>query len=86
MEKLLIFLVVAIVAIAIVQIVRVYELASKIKGDKVEETVTKGENTLNGNLFIVFMIAFFGSIIWMMAVYGDGGMGEAVLLRRHISL
>lgn len=77
MEKLLIFLVIAIVAIAIVQIVRVYELASKVKGDKVEETVTKGENTLNGNLFILFMIAFFGSIIWMMVVYGDGGMGEA---------
>ena len=77
MEKLLIFLVIAIVAIAVVQIVRVYELASKVKGDKVEETVTKGENTLNGNLFILFMIAFFGSIIWMMVVYGDGGMGEA---------
>jgi cytochrome c oxidase subunit 2 len=77
MEKLLIFLVIAIVAIAIVQIVRVYELASKVKGDKVEETITKGENTLNGNLFILFMIAFFGSIIWMMVVYGDGGMGEA---------
>lgn len=77
MEKLLIFLVIAIVAIAIVQIVRVYELASKVKGDKVEETITKGENTLNGNLFILFMIAFFGSIIWMMIEYGDGGMGEA---------
>lgn len=77
MEKLLIFLVIAIVAIAIVQIVRVYELASKVKGGKVEETVTKGENTLNGNLFILFMVAFFGSIIWMMVVYGDGGMGEA---------
>ncbi len=77
MEKLLIFLVIAIVAVAIVQIVRVYELASKLKGDKVEETITKGENKLNGNLFILFMIAFFGSIIWMMIEYGDGGMGEA---------
>lgn len=77
MEKLLIFLVIAIVAIAIVQVVRVYELASKIKGDKVEETVTKGENKLNGNLFILFMVAFFGSIIWMMIEFGNGGMGEA---------
>lgn len=77
MEKLLIFLVIAIVAIAVVQIVRVYELASKVKGGGVEETVTKGENALNANLFILFMIAFFGSIIWMMFVYGDGGLGEA---------
>lgn len=77
MEKLLIFLVIAIVAIAVVQIVRVYELASKLRGDKVEETITKGENTLNGNLFIVFMIAFFGSLIWMMFEYGDGGLGQA---------
>lgn len=77
MEKFLLFLVVAVVAIAVVQIVRVYEIASKLKGGKVEETVTKRENNINGNLFIVFMFAFFGSIIWMMAVYGDGGMGEA---------
>lgn len=77
MEKFLIFLVVAIVAIAIVQIVRVYELASKIKGDKVEENITKSENKTNANLFIVFMFALFGSIIWMIAVYGDGGMGVA---------
>ncbi len=77
MEKLLIFLVIAIVAIAIVQLVRVYELASKMKGGKVEETITKSENKLNGNLFIVFMIAFFGSIIWMMIEYGNGGLGEA---------
>ncbi len=77
MEKLLIFLVIAVVAVAVVQIVRVYELASKLKGDKVEETITKSENTLMGNLFILFMIAFFGSLIWMMVVYGDGGLGTA---------
>lgn len=77
MVKLLIFLVIVIVAVAIVQIVRVYELASKIKGDKVEETVTKSENTFQGNLFILFMILFFGSIVWMMIEYGNGGMGEA---------
>ncbi len=77
MEKFLLFLVIAVVAIAVVQIVRVYEIASKLKGGKVEETITKRENTINGNLFIIFMVAFFGSIIWMMAVYGDGGLGEA---------
>jgi len=77
MEKFLVFLVITVVSIAIVQIVRVYELASKLKGDKVEETVTKSENLINGNLFIVFMFAFFGSIIWMMVEYGDGGLGEA---------
>lgn len=77
MEKYLVFLVIAIVAIAVIQIVRVYEVASKLRGGKVEETITKTENTVNGNLFILFMVLFFGSIIWMMVVYGNGGMGDA---------
>ena len=57
---------------------KVYDIASMIKGNKFEERVTRGENTFNSNMLIVFMIAYFGFIIWLILKFGmNGGLFDA---------
>lgn len=77
MEKFLIFTIVVLTVLAVVQLVRVYELSYKIRDEHSEEKVTDGENDITAYMFLVFMFAFFGFLIWMMVKYGDGGLGPA---------
>ncbi len=76
-SKFLIFVIVVLGVLAIIQLVRVYELAYKVRGVKSEEIVSPGENTVVAASFIVFMLAYFGFIIWLMFEYGNGGLGPA---------
>jgi len=76
MEKLLIILVVVLGIIAIGQYMKVYQLAADVRGKR-EEDISQGDNKFNANMMIVFMIAFFGLFIWLLAKYGDGGLPEA---------
>lgn len=69
--KLIVLVVIVLAVIAVAQIMRVYELSSKLKGHKEEEIDLK-TNNMNAGLFLVFLAVFFGSFFYMLFVYGDG--------------
>ncbi|MEC9160047.1 MAG: cytochrome c oxidase subunit II [Bacteroidota bacterium] len=77
-NKFIIVVVVALFIVAFMQLMKIYDFASKLKGDKFEEKVTRGENAFNANMLIVFMIAYFGFIIWLILKFGmNGGLFDA---------
>jgi cytochrome c oxidase subunit II len=76
MIKLFIVLIILLGIIAIAQLMRVYELSAELRNTK-EEDVSTGDNRMNGNLLIVFMVAFYAFFIWLLWNYGDGGLGVA---------
>ena len=73
--KFVVLVVIVLAVIAIAQIMRVYELSSKIRGKR-EEDVDLRVNNINASLMMVFLILFFGSFFWMWAVYGNGMLPE----------
>lgn len=70
MSNLLILAVVVLGVITLVQLIRVFELSSKLKEVKQEET-TSSENRTQANLWLVFMVSFFAFVIWLFAEYGS---------------
>lgn len=74
--KLVVILVVVLAVVAVAQMMRVYELSSKLRNRR-EEEIPRRFNELNAILMLVFMIIFYGGFIWLMARYGDGGLGPA---------
>ena len=60
-NKLIILLVIVLGAIAIAQLVRVYEISSKLRKHQ-EHEVSNRDNNLNGRLMFAFMIFLFGSL------------------------
>ena len=76
--KFVIIIAVALFFIALVQLMKIYDLAAKVRGNKSQEKVTRGENMLMANLMLVFMVAFFGFIIWLIFKYGaNAGLYKA---------
>jgi len=75
-SKLIILLVVIIAAVAIAQLVRVYELSSKLRG-KNEHEINQKDNNFNALLLLIFMFLQFFGFIYLMLVYGWTGRGEA---------
>lgn len=76
MVKLFIVLIILLGIIAIAQLMRVLELSAELRNKK-EEEISAGDNKLNANLMLVFMVAMFGSLFWLMAKYGNGGLPVA---------
>jgi cytochrome c oxidase subunit 2 len=76
MEKLLILLVVILGIVAIGQYMRVYQLAAEVRGKR-QEDISTFDNKMNANLMLIFMVAFFAFFIWLLAKYGEGGLGPA---------
>ena len=64
--KFIIIITVALFFIALVQLMKIYDLAAKVRGGKSQEKVSRSENMLIANLMLVFMFAFFGFIIWLI--------------------
>ena len=77
MGKVLLIVVLVLLVLAIAQMMRVYELSSKVRGRN-EPTITRRENNMNAVLMLIFCIAFFGFVIWQMVAYGMGGKGPSV--------
>jgi len=75
-NKLIILSVIILGAIAIAQLVRVYELSSKLRKSGEHEISTR-DNHLNAKMMLGFMILFFGSVIYLFINYGWTGRGEA---------
>ncbi len=75
-SKLIALLVIAFGVIAVAQLVRLYELSSKIRKEG-EHEVNSRDNKLNAKLMLVFMAFLFGGFIYLMYKFGWTGMGSA---------
>lgn len=69
--KLIVLVVIVLAVIAVAQLMRVYELTSKIRNRR-EEDIDLRVNNINASLMMWFLAAFFGSLIYMMYKYGNG--------------
>ena len=68
--QLLILLVVIVGIVALGQLAKVYELSSRLSGRR-EEDISHADTRLNANLWLVFMVGFFASVIYLYRRYGD---------------
>ena len=79
--KFIIIITVALFFIALVQLMKIYDLAAKVTGDKNQEKLSRSENMLMANLMLVFMVAFFGFVIWLIIEYGsNSGLYQAATI------
>ncbi|MDH4474591.1 MAG: cytochrome c oxidase subunit II [Fluviicola sp.] len=76
MSRLIVLIVIVLGVLAIAQLVRLYELSSKLR-DRREEDITNRDNKLNAGLLLAFMVFMFGGFIWLMLAYGWTGRGDA---------
>ncbi len=74
--KFVVLVVIVLAVIAVAQIMRVYELSTKIRGKK-EEDIDLRVNGINATLMIIFLLVFFGSFFWMLFTYGRGNLPDA---------
>ncbi len=65
MIKILVYVAIILGALAIGYLVRVFELASSLKGTKPEE-ITETDNKLQARLMLLFLFAFFAYSVWNM--------------------
>ena len=65
MIKFLVYVAIILGALAIGYLVRVFELASSLKGTK-PEVITEKDNKLQARLMLLFMFAFFAYSVWNM--------------------
>ncbi len=75
-SKLVALIVIVLGVIAVAQLVRVYELSSKL-GNRGEHEVSNRDNRLNAKLMLLFMIVFFLGFIYLIFEYGWTGRGDA---------
>jgi cytochrome c oxidase subunit 2 len=76
MEKLIILIVIILGTIALAQLIRVYELSSKLRKSG-EHEINNKDNHINGLLMFVFMILTFVGLFYLMLKYGWTGRGSA---------
>lgn len=79
-SKLIILLVVIIAAVAIAQLVRVYELSSKLRGTKEHETTQK-DNNFNALMLLLFMFFQIFGLVYLMVEYGWTGRGDSASIQ-----
>lgn len=75
-NKLIFLLVVVLGVVAVAQLVRLYELSSKLR-KRGEHEISNRDNQFNAKLMLTFLIVFFGSMVYLMVNYGWTGRGEA---------
>lgn len=76
MIKFLVYVAIILTVLAVGYLVRVFELASSLKGKKSEE-VTEKDNRLMGRIMLTFVVAFFLFVIWQLNSYGWRMLPEA---------
>jgi cytochrome c oxidase subunit 2 len=77
--KLVILLVIVLGVVALAQLMRVYELSSKLSRKK-EEEISDRDNRMNAKMMLLFMFILFGGFIYMLFEYGWTGRGNAASL------
>ena len=75
-SKLIALIVIVLGVVAIAQLVRLYELSSKLRKEGEHETNSR-DNRLNARLFLVFMGFLYIGFIYLMYKFGWTGRGEA---------
>jgi len=75
-SKLVALIVIVLGVVAVAQLVRLYELSSKLRKEGEHETNSR-DNRLNARLMLVFMSLFYLGFIYLMFKYGWTGRGEA---------
>jgi len=80
--KLIILLVIVLGVIAAAQLMRLYELSSKMRKTG-EHDITKRDNRLNAGLMLAFMFVLFGGFIYLILKYGWVGRGDAASVHGH---
>ena len=80
--KLITLLVIVLGVIAVAQIMRVYELSSKMR-ETGEHDISNRDNKFNAALMLGFMIFMFGGFIWLILKYGWVGRGDAASVHGH---
>lgn len=75
-SKLIFLIVVVLGVVAIAQLVRLYELSSKLR-KRGEHEISNRDNRLNAKMMLVFMFIFLGGMVYLMAKYGWTGRGQA---------
>ena len=68
MTKLLIFLIVIVAVLVVAQLVRIFELSARLKGDDYREP-TDNENDVQGKMLLAFMFLFIGGTIYLTFRY-----------------
>ena len=69
MTRIFVVLIVALAVIALAQLMRIYQLSSKVRNKK-EEEISDADNRLNAILMLVSMFAYFGFVIWQIVHWG----------------
>ena len=80
--KLITLLVIVLGVIAVAQLMRLYELSSKLRKTG-EHDISNRDNKLNALLMLGFMFVLFGGFIWLMLKYGYTGRGPAASVHGH---
>lgn len=80
--KLITLLVIVLGVIAIAQLMRLYELSSKLRKTG-EHDISNRDNRLNAKLLLGFMIVFFTAVIWMFFHFGFTGRGVSASEHGH---
>lgn len=75
-SKLIFLLVVVLGVVALAQLVRVYELSSKLR-NRGEHEISSRDNNLNARLMLIFMILSYVGFIYLVLKYGWTGRGDA---------
>jgi cytochrome c oxidase subunit 2 len=68
MIKFLVYVAIILTVLAIGYLVRVFELASSLKGKKTEE-ITEKDNRLMSRLMLLFLFCFFAFVLWNLKSY-----------------
>lgn len=71
MVTLLTWAVVILAVIAVARLIRIYELASEMRGGKPQWETTEEDNRLNARLMMLFVISFFAFCIWQFYAWKD---------------
>jgi cytochrome c oxidase subunit II len=71
MITLLTWAVIVLAIIAAFRLIKIYELASALRGGRPQWEVTEQDNRMNGNLMMIFMIAFLIFGFWHVWEYKD---------------
>ena len=70
MSEFIIYIVIGLGILAISQLVRVFELSTKLRG-KQDEEVSDRDNNTQGTLMLLFMFAYFGFFLWLVLKTSD---------------
>jgi cytochrome c oxidase subunit 2 len=76
MIKILVYVAIILTALAIGYLVRVFELASNLKGKKPEE-ITENDNRLQARIMMTFLVVFFAFVIWNLKSFVPRMLPEA---------